>query len=639
MEIDIFFRRIQKYLIFFFVAVLPVFVPVLTSSPYVLPRGFLLASVVILLIVFWFLGETLGKTEASFKLGRFDLPVLLLIVSYVLSAIIATPNKMDAFLLPGTASFIILGGLLYFLVNQIKDDEGRGLSFSFLVSGVLLSVCILATELGLLAKIPGIPEFFKGTAFNPLGGIIPSLIYLAGVIAVGVSSFAKEKDITKKAFVVASGALIILGFGLSARNLFKNGGVSANLMDYKSSWEVTIDSLKKYPLWGIGPGNYLTAFSSLRPVTFNQTNLWPVKFTTARNFYFTQITETGLIGLFALSIFLFSVYKFLSKGVNGNEAPLLTVLILMAVFPAAGAIIVAMFVLLSLAGSGHVKTISLGNRTSVLVAFLPFLISVVALAYFGFRGLSAEMNFQKAGISLGSNNAKAAYDHLNAALKANPKVDRYHLTYAQIDMAIANSVAGKKDITDNDKKLVTQLIQHAISEAKNGVSLNLQRSGNWQILASVYRAIMPFAKGADQFAVQTYSQAVVLDPIDPNLRINLGGTYYALGRYDEAIAAFKLAVLAKPDLANAHYNLAIAYREKKDFDNAIAEMNTVLSLVKKDSQDYTLAKNTLDELEKNKSAAKAATETENLTPPQPLEPSNIKPPIELPKEATPPANP
>jgi tetratricopeptide (TPR) repeat protein len=155
-------------------------------------------------------------------------------------------------------------------------------------------------------------------------------------------------------------------------------------------------------------------------------------------------------------------------------------------------------------------------------------------------------------------------------------------------------------------------------------------------LAQVYQSIVPFAQGADEFAIQTYSQAVALDPINPNLRIALGGVYYALGRFDEAIQVFQLAVLAKPDLANAHYNLGLALREKGETDQAIAQMNAVLSLVAKDSQDYQIAKTELDNLEKNKTS-KTTGEAETLTPPAKAEAPVIKPPLELPKEATPPA--
>jgi tetratricopeptide (TPR) repeat protein len=149
---------------------------------------------------------------------------------------------------------------------------------------------------------------------------------------------------------------------------------------------------------------------------------------------------------------------------------------------------------------------------------------------------------------------------------------------------------------------------------------------------------MSFAEGSDQFAIQTYSQAVALDPINPDLRIALGGVYYALADYEKAINAFQLAVVAKNDLANGHYNLAVAYAANKDYDKAIAEMNTVISLVPKDSEDSKTAQTVLEQLKKQKPATTATgAESQNLTAPETVETSNIKPPIVLPEEATPPA--
>ena len=216
---------------------------------------------------------------------------------------------------------------------------------------------------------------------------------------------------------------------------------------------------------------------------------------------------------------------------------------------------------------------------------------------------------------------------MTSAIAQNPKVDRYHASLAHgygFASSLANNLSAQtgKDTIEADKSTITQLIQ-AIGEGK-AVATNPQRSGNWEILAQIYKNIMSFATGADQFTIQTYTQAIAFDPINPNLRIALGGVYYALGRYDDAIDAFKLAVIAKPDLANAHYNLAIAYREKKNFDNAIAEMNAVLSLVEKDSPDYALAKTELDNLERNKNI-KETVGTQNLNPPQPARTCNYSP--------------
>jgi len=118
--------------------------------------------------------------------------------------------------------------------------------------------------------------------------------------------------------------------------------------------------------------------------------------------------------------------------------------------------------------------------------------------------------------------------------------------------------------------------------------------------------------------------------------VALGRIYYGLGDYDKAIDALKLAVVAKPDHANAHYNLAIAYRDNGDTDKAIEEITIVLALVDKDSGDYEIAKIELERLEGSVVEEESETSlgAEELNPPQPIE-SELDPELELPKDSEP----
>jgi tetratricopeptide (TPR) repeat protein len=150
------------------------------------------------------------------------------------------------------------------------------------------------------------------------------------------------------------------------------------------------------------------------------------------------------------------------------------------------------------------------------------------------------------------------------------------------------------------------------------VAVNPQKSSNWEALSGIYQTIIAFAKGADQFAIESLNQAITLEPTSPLLRIKLGGLYYSLGDYQSAIETFKLAVLAKPNLANAHYNLAIAYRDNKQIDKAKEQMEIVLKLVEPNSKDYELSKSELEAL--------------NLTLPEPTPAPVIDPQLELPAE-------
>jgi len=132
---------------------------------------------------------------------------------------------------------------------------------------------------------------------------------------------------------------------------------------------------------------------------------------------------------------------------------------------------------------------------------------------------------------------------------------------------------------------------------KTTVVLNPLRAANWELLGTTYSTNIPLAQGADAFAVQSLRQAVVLDPINPALRIALGGIYYGQGDFENAVRVYELAVTTKPDLTNTHYNLAFAYGGKKDYDNTVQQMTLVLSLVDRTSPDYEVAKKALTELQ------------------------------------------
>jgi tetratricopeptide (TPR) repeat protein len=641
MDIVKFIRNAEKYILIGIAALFAVFVLPRFPSPYVVPKEIFGAVAISLILILWSV-RSIIKKETSFSIGKFDLGVLLVLLVYIISAVVKSPNKMEAFFFPGTVTFIIISALFYFLVNQFDKRTKNMVLVALFGSGIFLSISILFTQLGIFSKIPQLPVFMRNAAFNPVGGALPAALYLLAILPIGIVLVIKEKELVKRIFWAVASAVIVFGLTIMVASLLPGKPQALVFPSLQTSWEIVIETLKASPIWGTGPDNYVSAFNAFRSVTYNQTALWLARFSTANNFYFTLITELGFAGLAAISVLLIGIYRSLVVGFrqkNWDMIPLALLVILFAIFPSAPVLVFLLMAFLAIFSKSEEKSVSLATtRVPSAIIAAPILIGIVALAIFGTTAVKAELTYKKSLTALSQNDAKNTYDLMVKAVSQNPYVDRYHASLAQVEMAIATSIANNKDLTETDRTNITQLISQAINEGKATVTLNPGRSGNWEILAQIYGNIMPFAQGADQFAIQTYTQAVALDPINPNLRIALGGIYYSLGRYDEAIDAFKLAIMTKADYANAHYNLAIAYREKKDYDNAIAEMNNVLALVAKDSPDYTLAQTTLADLEKSKPAVAKSTGTENLTPPQKTE-TIIEPPIELPKEATPPATP
>ena len=120
------------------------------------------------------------------------------------------------------------------------------------------------------------------------------------------------------------------------------------------------------------------------------------------------------------------------------------------------------------------------------------------------------------------------------------------------------------------------------------------------------------------------------DPVNPLLRLNLGGVYYLLGRYDQATQFFLQATNLKPDWANAYYNLAWSHFQNKKYAEAVLQMQNVLALVEKTNPDYERAQKELVDFKKSLSKAEKDATTESK-----LKESNQQEPLDLPAQPEP----
>ena len=659
-------EKIENYIVWIVVFLVPVvFLPIFPN--YLVTAKLSVLALGVCLILLTKSARIILTQKLDLFSSPFDFPVFLFAIAYLASAILRTPNKMEAFFLPGTATIAILSALFYFLINQLKNDGKKAISTVLSLSGIVVSVFSLLTISGTFNKIPGAPDFLKITTFTSLGGNLPVVIFLIALVPSALSLIVEEEKLIKKIFFGITLSIITLGIAGNLYIILPGKPASPQLPPLAISWSVAVDSLKESPVFGIGPANFLTAFNLYRPISYNQTTLWQTRFTSANGFFLTTISEAGLLGLASLILLIIAIYRKVQKEtVERNmvgwgfaaDPYILSVIISFSILVFVGteiSIILLFFIFLAL--SSKVSKITLnfqvqsGNGPQKLASILPsslvalpIIAAVLTFCFFATKAVRAEATYKKSLDAISRNDGTAAYNLLSSAILQNPKVDRYRATFSQINFALADTLARKPEgqqLTDEERNTVSQLIQQSISEAKATVALNPSRSGNWSLLASLYRSVMAFAQGADQYAIQSYSQAVALDPIDPDLRLSLGEVYYALGDYEGAIDAFKMAVLTKTDHANAHYNLAIAYREKGEFQKAISEMTTVLALLDPTTQDYQTAKSELEALEAKKPITEETTEAtpESLTSPEPSSAPVVEPPIELPSDANPPVSP
>ncbi len=667
MKLAAVFPKIGFFLFLTLVFLTPLFFLPFTPDFYEFPKHFLIITVSLISLLL--LGLTfVTERQVRLTFSPFSLPVLTLITSFILSTFFKAPNRLDTFLDPGqTGTYLALGLLFFCAVNFIRTKkEVDLLAHAFTSSVALLSLITIIWSSDLAPKIPLISsiQYLASNVWSPAGLPLSALsVFIAALVFLAVQ-LLKEKNFHPKSVLLAvSFALILVATGILSYRLFASPDNASRpaFLSYRASWAIALEALKISPLLGVGPGSYPAAFTQYRPIAFNLTPQWDLRFTTAGNYYLHLLTTLGAVGLAAYLFLVLRVYTTLAKTktiASPALAAILAVFISQLFLPAYLISTAVLFFLLILAvaalktgGSSvvhesNIDIVATNSSTAILPILTLVIITSLAIpsAYFAARAYAAEVKFQKALQFAAANDGKNTYDTLISAIATNPYRDTYRIAYSQTNLLIANSLAANPTpagLTDTDRNTITQLVQQAIREAKNAAALNPTKVANLENLAGIYRNLLNFAQGADAWTLASYRQAIVLDPVNPNLRIALGGVYFAQKNWDEAIRWFQTATDLKPDLANAHYNLSAALREKGELLRAVSSLEATINLLDKSSADYTKAAQELADL----NATPATPAASQLTRPEPLPTPIVKPPLELDQSlspeapTTPPSNP
>jgi tetratricopeptide (TPR) repeat protein len=662
-------HKIGFYIILGLVFIFPLFFLPITSEYYEYNKYFLLLLAAGILLVIWTVSFVLDK-QVRITRSPLGLPLLCLLAVWIISTISQTPNRLDAFLEPGSTGTIIALSILFFTATSFIKSKKE---LDYIINALVLSFSLL----GFFSIIWGsslgpkiIPwTFAKNALWTPAGNPLTVLTLLLIMVPFIGILIARQKDNSSKVLMLSIALFIyVIASGIISYQLFRQSGNKPIFLPQATSWSIAMESLKLSPLLGTGPSTYLSDFTRFKPVIYNLSPNWAIRFSTASNYYLQILTTLGLLGLISMVYLVYKVTSVLIRSVRSvSDSPTHTpalaalssaalILISILFIPPGIITLFLLFILFILAVSSlklmgsslvHEANIDIvaASDTGIRTPILPWVSLILALglvipgAYSLAKAYYAETLFQNAIVAAGKNEGRKTYETLIAAINANPFKDTYHITASQTDLLLANSAASKSNLTADDRTLITQLIQQSIQEAKNAVTLNPNKASNVENLAAIYQNLLNFAQGADQWSIASYRQAITLDPTNPNLRIALGGIYFALKNYDQAIQLFQQAADLKPDLANAFYNISAAYKEKKDYQNAYAAMQAVITKLDRNSPDYTKAQGELEELAKLAGAAQpTATTTQEptqLEAPQPLPTPKVNPPLSLPSELGP----
>ena len=490
--------------------------------------------------------------------------------------------------------------------------------------------------------------------------IVMAIVFAACVIASKPNQIKKNLSLFMLP-VIALVVFFILAYlplpgVLGGLNRWENNFPKEIQLPIAISWKISASAFRDAPFFGTGRSTYLFNFTTYKPVDFNTLSFWNFSFDTA---YDEFLTILGTLGVFGFGAFLIvclviltaSRKNLLIKSYDGLEAedspilvPALAIsgLVALLLFIIHGTTLVSLvmtifvlaaFMMAQRSVREKVMELSMGVRATTsgnnqfdlfpVIVFILFLVCAVPVLYQTYTAAAADY-YHRQALSQSVSNGTLTYKYLQKAESLNPQIDLYRVDMAQTNFALANALAIQKvptkdnpqgTLTNQDKQTIQTLLAQAINEGRVSVALSPRSERNWEVLASVYRNITGVAQNALTFSLSSYGQAIQLDPVNPALRVSVGGLYYSAKNYSMAVRFFSDAANLKPDYAVTYYNLAIALRDSNDLTNAVLVAQQLVNLLGTNtkSADYKAATALFDSLKQQFANAQAAQQKQSLS--------------------------
>lgn len=579
------------------------------SAPFltfvVLPQPFLTSKQLLLIIAViilfsYYAFRLLINGRLTYSTSPLNLPLIVFFLAIVLILLAHPTARLESLL--GRGSLYLGAAALIYLVQLGSSDKLRQ-TFLFtlaLASGILALQGLL--QLTILHNLNFLPGIMQSRDFTPTGSVFTTMTFLAigaGVTLINLKS--KTSDIFSRIWYGIIGSLSLLSFiayltlALSDKNI--------TIFPYRASWMILLEAYKN-PITlasGIGFGNFSSFLTAAKPIYLNSTSFWNI----IPNSLSSEILHLALTtGIFST---LFFIWIFLAALKNTTEPPFKIALFLsllsILLFPATPAFILLTALLIGVGVPANIYHVSLAGKLRYLTFTFLFLLTML-LTYGAGKSTLAYYHVYQAGEALKQGDGKKVYEQQLAAVKLLPLLSDYRLSYSKINLTLASTLAGKANLSDEERKQVAALVSQAVREGKAAIELIPNSSLSWQNLGFIYRNLIGVAENADQFAIAAYNQAVVLDPGNPSLRVEYGGLLYQLYQKDnsrtellsQATQEFKTAIQLKSDYANAYYNLSYALAASGNFQSAYEAMASAVASLDPSSPDLEKATKEMEAL-------------------------------------------
>ena len=469
----------------------------------------------------------------------------LIVVSLILLAII---DFMPAWIVLAISLFVSL--VLMFMVQKRRSEGGEnvvGTRQCFVSTGlvILISFAFIATSLTFINK-----DVRSNFTSSSISSSIKNRITLMD--SNGGSRFTKEIILDKKTVI-----------------------------------SVAVEGIKKDPISGIvgtGPGTYLYNFSKFKPVEFNSSVFWNIRFDKAGSEMIEKISTIGILGILSYLLIIFLTIWMFLKIIFRNEGTRQCLVPTIYLFSAWLSLLLFQFLYLESttikfvfwiltiilaieyvvasrfhlthpypSGEGNIEITDEKNifwelkiRKSSYIFYLSLLLvivaSIIASYYYQIRFYQAETAYKTAifaydkaikDTSLTKQDAWNVLDQsvedLKGVIEKNPYNGNYKSFLSDIyfnRLTIAIQKENEKNEEKNNQ-IIAQEMKSVVDYAKSVADDYPNNIFFQQRLGNVYAFMFSNIKiaDADEWAIKKYNKAISLEPSNPILHTELGKVY------------------------------------------------------------------------------------------------------------------
>ncbi len=355
---------------------------------------------------------------------------------------------------------------------------------------------------------------------------------------------------------------------------------------------------------GTGPGTFIFDYSKYRSPDLNQTIFWGIRFSSGSSEFLDWFITKGFLGgiflLFFLGLIIFLGIKGLDKNKNSLSMKLgflsSAVGLLGAGFFSSFNFSLWFIFWIVVGGlffyNSKIKEIEIKSRmrrTIFPVIILVAIIISLTLFFLQSQKYLAEINHAE-GIKLfGQGDIDRAINSIQKATLLNSSLDIYWRDLAQLYLTKANLITQDQGLeTEEKKQLVHQNISRGIESLNQAIAISPFNVANWNVRGFLYRSLIGIPE-AGELALESYRRAIELEPASPFPYGEIGRTYILMAQdfrgkqmvdkekesLSLAIENLENALKLKPDYAQAHYLIAVAYDQQGREEEAIARLEEI----------------------------------------------------------------